>query len=78
MSMSSSVRRKQRSEGSSKKVVKKRIIKMMKDGKLVAEKEEILDEEGNVIKTQMRRDYRKERSPRSSASGSADRSRRSS
>ena len=38
-----------RSGGSSKKVVKKRIVKMMKQGKLVAEKEEILDEEGNVI-----------------------------
>ena len=38
-----------KSKGSSKKVVKKRIVKMMKQGKLVAEKEEILDEEGNVI-----------------------------
>ena len=44
------------SPGSSKKVVKKRIVKMMKDGELVAEKEEILDEEGNVLKTQMRRE----------------------
>lgn len=41
---------------SSKKVVKKRIVKMMKDGQLVAEKEEILDEEGNVLKTQIRRE----------------------
>lgn len=40
---------------SSKKIVKKRIVKMMKDGKLVAEKEEILDEEGNVLKTQIRK-----------------------
>jgi|JI9StandDraft_1071089.scaffolds.fasta_scaffold98355_2 hypothetical protein len=37
--------------GSSKKVVRKRIVKMMKQGKLVAEKEEILDEEGKVIRT---------------------------
>jgi hypothetical protein len=44
------------SPNSSKKVVKKRIVKMMKDGLLVAEKEEILDEEGNVLKTQIRRE----------------------
>lgn len=42
--------------GSSKKVVKKRIVKMMKDGVLIAEKEEILDEEGNVLRTQIRKD----------------------
>lgn len=40
---------------SSKKVVKKRIVKMMKEGKLIAEKEEILDEEGNVLRTQIRK-----------------------
>lgn len=44
------------SNSSSKKVVKKRVVKMMKDGKLVAEKEEILDEEGNIIKTQIRKE----------------------
>jgi len=44
-------------ETSSKKVVKKRIVKMMKDGKLVAEKEEILDEEGNVLRTQFKKDH---------------------
>lgn len=41
---------------SSKKVVKKRIVKMMKEGKLVAEKEEILDEDGNVLSTHIRKD----------------------
>lgn len=44
------------SPNSDKKIVKKRIVKMMKDGVLVAEKEEILDEEGNVIKTQIRKE----------------------
>jgi hypothetical protein len=33
---------------------------MMKQGKLVAEKEEILDEDGNVIRTQLRKDFRTE------------------
>jgi len=42
------------SQNSSKKVTKKRIIKMMKDGKQIAEKEEILDEDGNVIKSSIR------------------------
>ena len=41
--------------GSNKRVVKKRIVKMMKQGELIAEKEEILDEEGNIIKTQMKK-----------------------
>ena len=27
---------------------------MMKDGKVVAEKQEILDEEGNILKTEVR------------------------
>lgn len=55
--------------GSSKKVVRKRIVKMMKQGKLVAEKEEILDEEGKVIRTQLRKDFRKspDKSPTSQA-----------
>lgn len=55
--------------GSSKKVVRKRIVKMMKQGKLVAEKEEILDEEGNVVRTQLRKDFRKspDKSPASQA-----------
>lgn len=55
--------------GSSKKVVRKRIVKMMKQGKLVAEKEEILDEEGNVVWTQLRKDFRKspDKSPASQA-----------
>lgn len=48
--------RSSRGSGSSKKVVKKRIVKMMKQGKLVAEKEEILDEEGNVIRTEIRKE----------------------
>ena len=43
-------------KSSNKKVVKKRIVKMMKDGKLVAEKEEILDEEGNVLRTEIRKE----------------------
>jgi hypothetical protein len=49
--------------------VRKRIVKMMKQGKLVAEKEEILDEEGKVIKTQLRKDFRKspDKSPTSQA-----------
>lgn len=41
---------------SKKKIVKKRIVKMMKDGKVVAEKEEILDEEGNVLRTEIRKE----------------------
>ena len=45
-----------RGSGSSKKVVKKRIVKMMKQGQLVAEKVEILDEEGNVIRTEIRKE----------------------
>ena len=48
--------RSSRGSGSSKKVVKKRIVKMMKQGKLVAEKEEILDEDGNVIRTEIRKE----------------------
>lgn len=42
---------------------------MMKQGKLVAEKEEILDEEGNVVRTQLRKDFRKspDKSPASQA-----------
>ncbi|CAI2379529.1 unnamed protein product [Moneuplotes crassus] len=48
--------RSSRGSGSSKKVVKKRIVKMMKQGKLVAEKEEILDAEGNVIRTEIRKE----------------------
>jgi Ulp1 family protease len=46
----------QASPGSSKKVVKKRVVKMMKDGIQVAEKEEILDEDGNIIRTIVKRD----------------------
>lgn len=46
----------QENPSSKKKVVKKRIVKMMKDGKLVAEKEEILDEEGNVLRTEIRKE----------------------
>lgn len=41
---------------SSKKVVKKRVVKMMKDNQLVALKEEILDEDGNILKTYVRKD----------------------
>ncbi|CAI2378651.1 unnamed protein product [Moneuplotes crassus] len=52
---SSGRNRSSRGSGSSKKVVKKRIVKMMKQGKLVAEKEEILDAEGNVIRTEIRK-----------------------
>ena len=55
--------RSSRGSGSSKKVVKKRIIKMMKQGKLVAEKEEILDEEGNVIRTEIRKEGFSSESP---------------
>jgi hypothetical protein len=49
--------------GSSKRVVKKRIVKMMKQGKLVAEKEEILDEEGNVIRVEIRKEGLNQSSP---------------
>lgn len=55
-SQRSAGKRSSRGSGSSKKVVKKRIVKMMKQGKLVAEKEEILDEEGNVIRTEIRKE----------------------
>jgi len=55
--------RSSRGSGSSKKVVKKRIVKMMKQGKLVAEKEEILDEEGNVIRTEIRKEGLSSASP---------------
>lgn len=60
--------RSSRGSGSSKKVVKKRIVKMMKQGKLVAEKEEILDEEGNVIRTEIRKEGLSSGSPSRSQS----------
>lgn len=60
--------RSSRGSGSSKKVVKKRIVKMMKQGKLVAEKEEILDEEGNVIRTEIRKEGLSSGSPNRSQS----------
>jgi hypothetical protein len=60
--------RSSRGSGSSKKVVKKRIVKMMKQGKLVAEKEEILDEEGNVIRTEIRKEGLSSGSPARSQS----------
>jgi hypothetical protein len=57
-----------RGSGSSKKVVKRRIIKMMKQGKLVAEKEEILDEDGKVIRTEIRKEGLSSGSPARSQS----------
>lgn len=47
----------EKATSSSKKVVKKRVVKMMKDGQLVGEREEILDEDGNVIRAQARGEY---------------------
>ena len=41
-------------ESSEKKVVKKRVVKMLKAGEIVAEKEEVLDKEGNVVQVNIR------------------------
>ena len=38
---------------SSKKIIKKRVTKMMRHGEVVGQREEILDEEGNVLKSQI-------------------------